>query len=170
MKKYISFVLCILLALASTACSNGNGNVSSSSSSRPQSSSNSGVTSSQNSSVTNSSTASGTVSGNSFDESIFEKFESGLKELNLDYTAKDADAGLAKAEKGVTYSFSDNQKVEVYLFNDSNLLAQMANSAVITIEGLGELPVEMNGNLVLLAGDAPDDKKDDIIKMFKDLK
>ncbi len=164
MKKWISFLLCAVLAVFSTACNSEDGNISSSGS--PLSSGNSMASSG---SLSSGSSMESSSKADSFDTSVFQSVENGLKDLGLSYTKKDADAGLAKAEKGVTYTFSDGKSIDVYLFNDANLLEEMANSAMITIEGIGEMPVEMNNNLILLAGNAPEDEKQKIIDMFKKL-
>ncbi len=175
MKKSIAILLCAGLISCFTAC-NSDGNVSSDTSSTASSHTSSAVSSNNSSHASSSSHVSSDSSkqssytaSNTFDDSAFGTFEQKLKDMKLSYKTSDADAGLANAKKGVTYTFDDGGKVELYLIDDSNLLSKIANDMIITIEGVGDLPVELNGNLALIAGDAPSDKKDDIINAFKDL-
>ncbi len=168
MKNGIAILLCAGLISCFTACSSGDGNVSSSSSSNSSSKVSSSSSSSSMSSSSSSKVSSNASSAN-FDDTAFDTFEKKLKDMDLNFKTSDADAGLANAKKGVTYTFDDGGKVELYRIDDSNMLSEIANDMVITIEGIGKLPVEMNENLVLVAGDAPSDKKDDIINAFKDL-
>ncbi len=179
MKKSIAILLCAGLISCFTACSS-DGDVSSNASSNASSHTSSAASSNSSHASSNTSGASSHTSSDSskqssytasttFDDSAFDTFEKKLKDMKLSYKTSDADAGLANAKKGVTYTFDDGGKVELYLIDDSNLLSKIANDLVLTIEGVGDLPVELNGNLALVAGDAPSDKKDDIINAFKKL-
>lgn len=73
-------------------------------------------------------------------------------------------AALINAEEGVRFNLKDSTRVEIYRFNKKEI-EKLKETNKIKIEGLGEIPVVINGNYVLLDFNVPKE----IADLFKSL-
>lgn len=138
MKKLILISLSVLLIFSISACGNNE----------------------------TSNTPTGSQSSN--EKTIFEKFEDGLNELNIEFQKTVTAAEMIGAVQGIRYKLVDGN-VELYMFDvDSDSLAKAKENKAVTLEGFGNVPAEINNNFALIIDEV--EKKDDIISLFKSLK
>ena len=104
-------------------------------------------------------------------KSKFEQFESALKEKEISFEKTEKSASMVGAKEGYGYIFSDNNSVELYLFDTSSeAYKKVKSSGHITIEIMEiTMPVDDNKGIVIYYNDDVSNKTE-IEKIFKDLK
>lgn len=99
-------------------------------------------------------------------KTVFEQFEEGLKNLNIQYEKVPMASDLLGAKEGVKYKTS-NGNIEIYLFEDGDTFNKVKANKSVEMEGFGSFPVLINGNLVMLEDSSIGN---DIINLFNSVK
>lgn len=104
-------------------------------------------------------------------KSKFEQFESALKEKEISFEKTEKSASMVGAKEGYGYIFSDNNSVELYLFDtSSDAYKKVKSSGNMTVEIMEiTMPVDYNDGIVIYYNDDVSNKTE-IEKIFKDLK
>lgn len=95
----------------------------------------------------------------------FENFEKALKKEKYDLGEREEKmAEFIRAKEGFALPVN-NKNIEIYQFekNDKKL-KEITKNKEFEIEGIAKIPVEVNGNFILIASEHPD--KDEIIEIF----
>lgn len=95
----------------------------------------------------------------------FENFEKALKKEKYDLGEREEKmAEFIGAKEGFAIPVN-NKNIEIYQFekNDKKL-KEITKNKEFEIEGIAKIPVEVNGNFILIASEHPD--KDKIIEIF----
>lgn len=96
-------------------------------------------------------------------ENGFDTFASGLSALGGDWEETPMAADMVGAEEGIKYT-SDIGSVELYRFADG---AEALSTGTVTLEGFGEMPIEIAGNYGLFL--SVENQEDEILSLFQTL-
>ena len=96
-------------------------------------------------------------------ENGFDTFASGLSALSGDWEETPMAADMVGAEEGIKYT-SDIGSVELYRFADG---AEALSTGTVTLEGFGEMPIEIAGNYGLIL--SVENQEDEILSLFQTL-
>lgn len=155
MKKLIAIILSALLVASLGACS------SAETSSAPESSASSASAAESKEASEISSEMEPTPEPTV--ENGFDAFASGLSALGGNWEETPMAADMVGAEEGIKYT-SDIGSVELYRFADG---AEALSTGMVTLEGFGEMPIEIAGNYGLFL--SVESREDEILSLFQTL-
>lgn len=165
MKRIIILLLCSVLTISVTGCSS----VASTTSSAKNITTSGAVSQEQSASSGASSQPEVSVASTN-DKTKFEQFKSGIDGLGLKYTEVVMGAQLIGAEQGTKYKLSSENSIELYRFDTSSDSYKKAKkNKAVTLEGFGDLPVEIQDDMGIMFNGTIKDK-DKILDIFKALK
>ena len=83
-------------------------------------------------------------------DAVFEAFAAGLGRLGIDYEEVVMEAEIVGAVQGMKFKLSDGQ-IELYRFEEgSDALKAATDNKVLTLEGFGAFPAEVNGEYAMM--------------------
>lgn len=95
----------------------------------------------------------------------YERFETGLKDKSINYSAKTSlDATTVGGAEGYRYT-TENGNIDVYRFEDSDEFNKIMEEKKVNLEGK-DTNVEINDHMVIIS----DGVSEDVMSVFRELK